>query len=128
MAALRASRILMKAIKAAQQAEELNDVNDHENNGELTMADEDSVLTHIFDCVALVAAMQQGQHIPANLADARIARNKVFMGALSVVGNSLLKVDGMEELKQTNAAIDQLLKAFPVLEKKPYIINKNREG
>ena len=61
MTALRASRILMKAVKAARQAEKLDD----ENDGEFTMADEDSVFTHIIDCFALVAAMQKEQHIPA---------------------------------------------------------------
>ncbi len=110
--ALRAGRKLMRAIKAA--SEELDDIDE----SPFTFADEDKVMTHMMDCVALLAAMQREEQkldIPANLADTRVARNKVFMGALSIVGCSLLKIDEKEQRNLTaNAAVDQLMTAFPV--------------
>jgi ankyrin repeat protein len=48
-----------------------------------------------------------------------MARNKVFMAAVAIVGESLLKVDRKERPKPTtNAAVDQLLQAFPAVEKR----------
>jgi hypothetical protein len=116
MMALRACRKLMSAIQAA--SEELDDENNDQEEEPFTLADEDKVMTHMMDCVALLAAMQREEQkldIPANLADTRVARNKVFMGALSIVGCSLLKIDEKEQRNLTaNAAVDQLMTAFPV--------------
>ena len=115
MVALRACRKLKKAIQTIQ--EESDGENGNENDGDFTIADEDFLMTHMMDCMLLLAAMQkqEKQHTPANLANAQAAWNKVFLKAFSIMGTSLLPmVDGMEQPKRTTAAIDQLLEAFPV--------------
>jgi hypothetical protein len=106
---------MMKAVVAAR--EESDGESDDENNEEFTLADEDNITTHIFDCLALLAAMQkqEQQENPADTADARGARNKVFMTAFSIVGKSLLEIDN-DQTPRKNTAIDQLLEAFPVAE------------
>jgi hypothetical protein len=113
--ALRACRRLIKAIKVVRE------YSDNENDDEVaqtfTMEDEDEIMTHMLDCVALLAAMQSKmqEDNSANSADARTLRNKVFMAALSTVGGSLLNIDNKEQPMQiTTAAIGQLLKAFPI--------------
>ena len=107
--ALRAFRELKEAVKDIPGIARAG-----ENDDAFTMADEDFLMTHMLNCVALLAAVQREQSkldIPTNLVDARVVRNKVFLGALSVAGNSLLKVDQTE---QSNAAVDGLMKAFSV--------------
>ena len=124
--ALRASRKLMNAIMVAQ--EELNDENDDENDKDFTIADEDRLMTHMMDCFSLLAAIQKQEQqvdISVDIADARMVRNKVFMGALSVLGNSLLKVDGMVP---SNAAISNLTEAFPVPYYKNYLFENEDRG
>ena len=111
--ALPACRKMMKAVEAAA-----NNYGDNEVLGAFTIADEDAIMTHMMDCVALLAAMQQQEAIPANYTrHSRATRNKVFMAALSVVGESLLNIgrlDKEERPMRTNAAINQVLKAFRV--------------
>ena len=124
--ALRMSRKLLKALAAARH--QSGDGNEEEP---FTMADEDNIMTHMFDSFSLLAAMQkeaQPQDIPGNSADARRARNKVFMAALSVVGGSLLKIDDDRPKRTTNAAIDQLLLAFPVPTYYSYFAEDERKG
>ena len=118
MIALRACRTLRKAVEIAR--EELNNQNNNNdvNNDEpFTLADEDFVMTLMMDCLALLAGMQKHEQqlgIPKNNADSRMVRNKVFMGALSVVGKSLLKIDGTGQFAHKNEALNQLLGAFSV--------------
>jgi ankyrin repeat protein len=126
--ALRACRRLMKAVKAVREAA------DDENNDEIvetfTMADEDEIMTHMMDCVALLAAMQkeeQHEDIPANSTEAQTSRNKVFMAALSTVGGSLLNIEMKASKKRTTAAIDELLEAFPVPDE-THPVPTGREG
>jgi hypothetical protein len=126
--ALRACRSLIKAIEAIREYSDAKVDNFVEA---FTMADEDEIMTHMMDCVALLAAMQskmQQEVIPVNSMDARMSRNKVFMAALSVVGGSSLKIDKKEQQMQTkNAAIDQLLLAFPVPDQ-TYPVGNGRKG
>jgi hypothetical protein len=129
--ALQACRKLMNAVEAIKTGrEDSDDESDDEEEVAFTMADEDKVMTHMMDCVALLAAMQQEerQDIPVNGAAARMSRNKVFMAALSTLGGSLLNIDNKEQPMQTkNAAIDQLLKAFPV-PNYTYLVENGRKG
>ena len=111
--ALRAFRKLVKAVEVAR--DESDGENGVENDEDFTMADEDKIMTHMMDCLALLAAVQKEQQkdIPVNPADARVVRNKVFVEALSMVGNSLLRIGDKEQPKRTtHAAVDQLLEAF----------------
>jgi hypothetical protein len=118
----------MEAVDAAR--EELDDeVDDEEEAQSFTMADEDNLMKHMMDCLALLAAVQkeeEQQGIPANSADTRMARNKVLMGALSTVGNSLL-IDGEKPKRTTEAATAQLMNAFPVPED-AYLAQSGRKG
>jgi hypothetical protein len=114
--ALQACRRLIKAIEVSRETANI------ENNTKvaepLTMAEEDKIMTHMMDCLALMAAVQskmQQKDVSANSADARTSRNKVFMVALSILGESLLGIDKKNPQKRKqNVAIDQLLLAFPV--------------
>ena len=119
MKALRACRTLKKAVEATR--EELNNQNNNvvnvNDDEPFTLADEDFVMTLMMDCLTLLAGMQKQEKqmdLAANNADTRGSRNKVFMGAISIVGNSLLKIDGMEPSNRSNGAVDQLLGAFSV--------------
>jgi hypothetical protein len=136
--ALRACRKLMKALAAANEDSESGDDSDadeieddeDDDDGNVTMADEDQVMMHIMDSLVLLAAMQREElkDAPTNSTDARKARNKVFMAATTILGNSLLGIDGKEHPNQSkNAAIDQLLKAFPVRDD-AYTAKNNRKG
>ena len=110
--ALQACRKLMNAVEAIKiDREDSDNENDDDEEEAFTMADEDKIMTHMMDCVALLAAMQkeEQQDIPANRVDSRMSRNKVFMAALSAVGGSLLGIDKNEQPLQANAAIDHLL-------------------
>jgi hypothetical protein len=86
--ALRRWRKTMKAVEAVNV--ESDDEDDDENEAEeFTIADEDNIMTHMMECMQVLATMQnQERDIPANDADARMSRNKVFMAALSIVGGS----------------------------------------
>ena len=113
--ALRACRKLMEVIATAN--DEADGENDSDEVEAFSVTDEDKLMAHMMNCVALLTALQkeeQQRDIPASSTDPRKARNKVFMAALSVVGNSLLKIDTNEQPMRTTAAIDQLMKAFPV--------------
>ena len=117
----------MEVVKAIN--DELDDKNEDDKVLEaFSMADEDNLM--MMNCVALLAALQkeeQQRDIPASIADSRVVRNKVFMAALSVVGNSLLKIESKEPTTRTNAAIDQLMDAFPVPED-TYLAETKRKG
>jgi hypothetical protein len=117
--ALRACRQLMKVVKAGREAA------DDESNDEIvetfTMADEDEIMTHMMDCLALLAAAQSKMQ-----QDVRLSRNKVFMAALSAVGGSLLGIEKNEQPLQTNAAILELYKAFRFPERYP--VGNGRES
>jgi hypothetical protein len=122
--ALRACRRLIRAIDASR--EEADDEN--QATEEFTMADEDKIMTHLLECLGLLADMQSKEqhHIPANIADAWRVRKKVFMAALTIVGESVLETD--EECPvRTNAAVDQLLEAFHVPTYR-YRIENGRNG
>ena len=112
--ALRACGRLLKTIKAASDASEYD--SDDEKAGEaFTVADEDKIMTYMIDCLLLLAVMQQRkQRIPADSADALRTRNKLFLAAFSIVGGNSLKIDTKEQPTPANAAINQLMKAFPV--------------
>jgi ankyrin repeat protein len=136
--ALRACRKLMKALAATNEDSESSDdsdadeIEDDENDDDknVTMADEDQVMMHIMDSLVLLAAMQRKEQAdaPTNNADARMARNKVFMAATTILGLSLLGIDCKEHPNQSkNAAIDQLVKAFP-LRDDAYAVKNNRKG
>ena len=108
--ALKACRKLIKAIEAASV-----EPGDNGNDEDLTVAEEDVMMTHMLDCLALLAATQNATKkdniIPVVN---RMARNKVFMAAVAIVGESLLKIDRKERPKQTtNAAVDQLVASLP---------------
>ena len=74
MTAWRASRKLMKAIKAIE--EESDDENDDDDDGEPepTRADEDFLMRHMMDCLSLLAGLQKegNQDIAVNSAKARM--------------------------------------------------------
>ena len=124
MSVLRARQKLVQAIEA--EIEALYDEEDGDQPG--AFDEENFIKAHIFDCLTLLASVQRNgqQNTPANLAGARAVRNKVFMGAVSAVGNSLLKVDGAEQLKQTNnaAVSNHLMKAFSVSEYSSFVRNE----
>ena len=125
MAGLQACCKLLSAIEGFREA--VAKRNGDENAELFTMADEDTIMTHMMDCVALLAAMQQQQRqqdIPVNTADVLASRNRVFVAALSVVGKSSLNCDNK---KETNDAVRQLLKAFPVPEH-VYPVENGRKG
>ena len=130
--ALRACRTLKKAVVEVAR-KELNNRNDSNvvNGQPFTLADEDFVMTLMVDCLTLLAGMQeqkQQMDVAANNAGRRASRNKIFMGALSVVGNSLLKIDGAVQLAHTNAALDQLLGAFSVPSNDKYLAGGGGKG
>ena len=115
--ALRACRKLKKAVEVVRKELSGSNGNNVENGNPFTLVDEDFVMTLMIDCLTLLGGMQKQEQqldIPTNNADSRMVRNKVFMGALSIVGKSLLKIDGMEQLKRSNAAVDQLVGAFSI--------------
>ena len=131
--ALRACRKLMRAVEAASGELNDNEADEEENDDAFSMGDEDSLITHMMNCVALLAAMQSEERdldIPVNLADARMVRNKVFVGAISVVLNSLMKIDKTKQAAEqtTNAAVDHLMEAFSAPEETPYLENNIRDG
>ena len=109
--ALKACRKLIKAIEAASV-----EPDDNGNDEDLTVAEEDAMMTHMLDCLALLAATQNAKKEEDNIIPVvnRMARNKVFMAAVAIVGESLLKIDRKERPKQTtNAAVDQLVASLP---------------
>jgi ankyrin repeat protein len=108
--ALKACRKLIKAIEAASV--EPDDVG---NDEEFTVAEEDAMMTHMLDCLALLAATQNEKKKEDAVIPNRMTRNKVFVAAVAIVGESLLKVDRKE---RPNVAVDQLLRAFPAIEKR----------
>jgi hypothetical protein len=125
---LHACRKLMKGIEVSRV--EPADFDNYDEEAEpFTVVDEDKIMAHILDCLALLTEQRKRQGgILTNDVDAQISRYKVFMAALSVVGEPLLGIDKKEQPTSTsNAAADQLLQAFPVpryLE----LVNCNRDG
>ena len=79
--ALQACRKLLQAIEAAKEV--ADDGNDIETT--FTIDDEDKIIIHTMDCIAVLATMQSKQK--EGSADARTSRNKVFMAALSIAGH-----------------------------------------
>ena len=119
MLASQACRKLLETIEGFKEA--VNDDSDVEEAEPevFTMADEETIMTHMMDCVAFLAAIQQQQRqqqdIPVHAADVQASRNRAFVAALSIVGESLLNcASEKKQPKPTNAAIGQLLKAFSV--------------
>ncbi len=75
--ALRLCRRLLQAVEAVKKEAD----SENDEKGPFTMADEDSIMKHMMDCLSLLADIQREERQQQH-AKSRIVRNKVFVGVL----------------------------------------------
>ena len=110
--AIHACRNLIKAIEDLREKACCIVESDGNDKSKVTLADEDAIMNHIMDCITLLRAVQC-ENLPV-AGSPRMCRNKVFMGAVSTLGNTLLMSDKYDPSTLANPGVNKLLGAFPV--------------